>query len=51
MSEELTDYTAKEKYTFYKIIVSPFSKADAQLIINYLRAFEKNKTIELEGIS
>ena len=35
---------------FYKLIISPFSKKDAMMIMNYLRAFDKNKTIEIEGI-
>lgn len=41
----------EKKYTFYKIIVSPFTKAEAQLVINYLRAFDSNRIIELEGIA
>ena len=47
MSEELPQYKTEK---FYKVTVSPFTKADAQLVVNYLRAFSNNKSVELEGI-
>lgn len=39
-----------EDITYYKIIVYPFTKQDAQLIRNYLTAFDKNRTVEIEGV-
>ena len=42
--------TDEPKYTRYKIIVSSFTLLEAQLVVNYLRAFDGNRTVELEGI-
>ena len=41
--------TEEPKYTMFKITVSPFTKAEAQIVVNYLRAFS-GKTVELEGL-
>ncbi len=34
----------------YKIIIMPFTKSDAMAIRNYLTAFCKNKTVEIQAI-
>lgn len=39
----------EEKY-LYKIIVSPFTKREADEIRNYLYAFCKEKTVDIEAI-
>lgn len=46
VKEEMTE----GKYTMYKIIVMPFTKSDAMQIKNYLAAFCKEKTVEIQGI-
>lgn len=39
-----------EKYLIYKVSVMPFSKIEAIQIKNYLSAFCKDKTVEIESI-
>jgi len=38
------------EYSFYKVIVYPFTKSEAQEIQNYLIAFSINKVVEIEGV-
>jgi hypothetical protein len=40
----------KDKPMMYKIIVMPFTKGDAMQIRNYLTAFVKGISVEIEGI-
>ena len=39
-----------DKPAFYKIIAYPFTAQDARMVLLYLNAFDKDRTVEMEKI-